>query len=78
MLSYLREKYNEFQSLQELVATQEKSKTKVFFKSCGMIFTMYYNMFVQYAFSNVKHIDSKNSIISYVVNGKEYKLKLRI
>lgn len=68
------DKYERFRELNSLVETQHKNKFKIFHVSINMIFKMWWINFLQKTNNTVHHIDNKSSIISYVLDGRLYKI----
>jgi hypothetical protein len=73
-LTIMKEKYDKFRQLNSLVSTRYKNIAKIIWISLCMIAQMYWIRFLQWANSNIEHIDKKTAIISYVLNGKLYKI----
>lgn len=74
----IKEKYTKFRDLNKLVATRYKSIGKIIYISLCMVGKMYWFYFLQWLNNSVEIIDSKNAVITYVLNDKVYKLPVKI
>jgi len=71
------QKYRRWKKLTNLVATTEKNSICVFFVSSKIIFYALYIAFLQYMNSTVRRIDRKTYEVTYVINGKIYKMNVK-
>lgn len=71
---YIKNKYSQFRDLNGLVATRYKNAFKIIWISLVMVAKMYWLRFLLWANSSIEHLDKKTSIISYVLNGKLYRI----
>lgn len=67
-------RYNRWKSLNQLVSTQHKTYIMIFLFSLKLLCQALYLSFVQYMNNSVKKIDKKTFEISYIINGKIYKM----
>ena len=67
-------KIRRFRSLNELVATTESNKMKIIWISLSLIIRAIYISLIQYINNSVRHLDNKTSELTYVINGKMYKM----
>lgn len=84
LLSYyyfptLKKKYNDFQKLNELVATKYDRKLDIYLHSLDIVRKMYWINFLEWLNNNIEHKDKKTVIVSYTVHDNVYKFvsKLR-
>ena len=73
-MSFIKSKYSRFRDLNGLVATRYKNACKIIWISLVMVAKMYWIQFLHWANSSVEHLDKKTAIISYVLNGKLYRI----
>lgn len=66
--------YTDFRSLNNLVSTQYKSILIILYVSIQMVCQMYWMRFKQWLGNNIEIIDKNTIAISYVYNGKLYKI----
>jgi hypothetical protein len=71
---FISEKYAKFRKLNNMVATQQNSKIMVFLVSCQMMAESYYLRLSQYLNKSVRKLDKNLYEISYVIEGKTYKM----
>lgn len=67
-------KYSRWKQLNKLVSTSYKQKSAIILVSIGMIFKLLYLNFIQYLNNSIKKIGKNMYEVSYVVNGKLYKM----
>lgn len=65
---------NKFKKVNLLVSSIKKKKSTIIWVSLKLIFQAIYISFIQYMNSSVKHIDNKTSELTYVINGRIYKM----
>lgn len=70
-------KYSRWKKLNKLVATQYKRKYLIIYHSICMIFTSLWIAFLLYINDSVKKIDHKTYEVSYIINGKYYKMLIK-
>ena len=70
-------KYKKWQKLNKLVSTTHNSVIIIKLVSISMIFKSYYLSFIQYINNSVKKLDKNTYEVSYVINGKLYKMVVR-
>jgi hypothetical protein len=66
--------YKKWKGLNELVSTRHKTTILIFWFSLKIICHSLYLSFLQYMNNSVKKIDRKTYEISYIINGKIYKM----
>jgi len=71
-------RYRRFRELNKLVGTQYKTVGLIIWVSCAMIVKMMWLNFLHWAFSHIEHTDKQHAILSYVLNGRLYRLVLPI
>lgn len=71
------EKYTQFRQLNKLVSTQYKTIGMILYVSVCMILKMYWMNFLQWSNNTIENIDKKTVVISYIINGKLYKLLVK-
>ena len=74
---YIEIKYQKWISLNSMMATKYKSPTIVKCMSVYMIFKFFYLQTLQYLTNTVVKIDKNNYEISYIINGKIYKMVVK-
>lgn len=74
---YIHLKYGKWQSLNAMMATKYKSPLIVKIMSVYMIFKYFYLHLIQYLTDNVKKIDKNVYEITYIINGKVYKMRVK-
>lgn len=67
-------RYRRWRSLNELVSTRHKTMAMIFWVSFQMIYKSLYLSFLQYMNNSVKKLDKKTYEVSYIINGKMYKM----
>lgn len=67
-------RYKRWRSLNQLVSTRHKTVTMIFWVSFKMVCKALYLSFLQYMNNSVKKLDKKTYEISYIINGKMYKM----
>jgi hypothetical protein len=67
-------KYQKWKSLKSLVSTQHKSKIIINLISFNMVLKSLYLSFIQYINNSVIKIDKNKYEVSYIINGKLYKM----
>ena len=70
-------KYNKWISLNNLVSSQHNSKIMIKIISLQMIFKSLYLSFIQYMNNSIIKIDKNSYELSYIVNGKLYKMIIK-
>jgi hypothetical protein len=68
--------FNNFKDVKSLVSTSNNKKKKytILWISLKLIFQAIYISFIQYMNTSVRHIDNKKSELTYVINGRIYKM----
>ena len=66
--------FKKFKEVNLLVSSVKKQKSSIIWVSLKLIFQAIYISFIQYMNSSVKHIDNKTSELTYVINGRIYKM----
>jgi hypothetical protein len=74
----ITEKYSKFKSLNKLVGTRYKNIAKIICVSLSMIIKMYWIQFLQWCNKSIEYIDNKNVVLTYVLQGKTYKINLKM
>lgn len=67
-------KINKFKEVNLLVSSIKKKKSSIIWVSLKLIFQAIYISFIQYMNSSLRHIDNKTSELTYVINGRIYKM----
>lgn len=67
-------KYRQFRELNKLVATTYKPFSQILWVSICMVAKMYWINFLQWSNNTICKIDAKTVVVSYVLNGRLYKL----
>ena len=67
-------KYRRWRSLNQLVSTTEKNNVRIVWISFKMVMHTLYIAFLQYTNSSVRKLDRKTYELTYVINGKMYKM----
>jgi hypothetical protein len=70
-------KYRKFRELNKLVETRYKTIGMIVWVSICMIAKMWWLNFLHWANNAVEHIDKKTVVVSYMLNGKMYKIVTR-
>jgi hypothetical protein len=70
-------RYRRFRELNKLVETKYKTIGMILWVSLSMVAKMYWMNFLQWANNTIDHIDNKTVIVSYVLNGKLYRMVVR-
>jgi hypothetical protein len=71
------EKYKKFRELNNLVAKQYKTVGMILYVSICMIMKMYWMNFIQWTNYSLEVLNKKDISISYVLNGKLYKILIK-
>jgi len=71
------EKYKKFRELNKLVSKQYKTVGMILYVSICMVLKMYWMNFLQWSNNSIEVLNKKNISISYVLNGKLYKLLVK-
>jgi len=74
---YIEIKYQKWMSLNSMMATKYKSPTMVKIMSVYMFFKFFYLQTLQYLTNTVVKIGKNNYEISYIINGKIYKMVVK-
>jgi hypothetical protein len=72
-----KSKYEKFKQLNKLVSSQYKNVFSIIWVSICLILKMYWINFLQWANKTVEYTKDRNIIISYVINGRLYKLVVK-
>ena len=75
--NYITKKYNKWLSLNNLVSSRYKSNFMIKIISLEMIFKSLYLSFIQYMNNSLIKIDKNSYELSYIVNGKLYKMIIK-
>jgi len=67
-------RYRRFRELNKLVETRHRGTGMILWVSCCMVAKMYWINFLHWANNSIEHIDHRTSIVSYVLNGKLYRM----
>jgi hypothetical protein len=67
-------KYRRFRELNKLVQTRYQTIGMILWVSLNMVAKMYWLNFLHWANNSIEHIDHKTVIVSYVINGKLYRM----
>ena len=67
-------KYNKWLNLNTQIASREKNNVKVLWISTKLIMNTFYIAFLQYINTSTRKLDRKTYEISYVIEGKLYKM----
>lgn len=67
-------KYRRWKSLTQLVSTTERNNVQIIWISFKMIMHTLYIAFLQYMNNSVRKIDRKTYEVTYVINGRMYKM----
>ncbi len=67
-------KYRRWRSLNQLVSTTERNNVRIVWISFKMVMHTMYIAFLQYMNTSVYKLDRKTFELSYVINGKLYKM----
>lgn len=70
----LKSKYNKWVSLNVQIASKERNKIKVLWASTKIILNALYISFLQYINTSIRKLDRKTYEVSYVIEGKLYKM----
>jgi len=70
-------RYRKFRSLNNLVSTRYKTIGMILWVSCCMVAKMYWMNFLHWANNSIEYIDNRTAIISYVLNGKLYRMVVK-
>ena len=74
---YLKNIYNKWVKLNEMISLKYKSSIIINMVSFYMILQYIYYHMIQYLTSNVNKIDKNIYEITYVINGKMYKMRVK-
>jgi hypothetical protein len=77
ILNYLNIKYNKWLRLNNLVSSKYNSTIMIKIVSTQMILKSLYLSFIQYMNNSIVKIDKNNYELSYIVNGKLYKILIK-
>jgi hypothetical protein len=72
----LIKKYNEVKRLTICMSSTSKNDLETFFKTIKIIMYILYMSLVQYLYTSIVKIDNNTYILSYVIEGKLYKMKI--
>jgi Family of unknown function (DUF5772) len=75
--SLVNHKYEKFTQLNKLVATQHSSRFMVLYVSILMVIKMWWMNFLQYSNNTIEIYDKKSVNISYILDGRLYKLYVK-
>ena len=67
-------KYTRWRKLNQIVSTTETNNARIAWVSFKIVMYTLYIAFLQYANKTVRKIDKKNYELTYVINGKLYKM----
>lgn len=70
-------RYRRFRQLNHLVESRYKTIGMILWVSVSMVAKMYWLNFLHWANNSIEHIDHKTAIVSYVLNGKLYRMVVR-
>lgn len=73
----IKTKYIKFRELNKLVSSKYKPISMILWISLCMIAKMYWIIFLQWCNNTIEHLDNKTVSISYVLQGKLYKLVVK-
>jgi hypothetical protein len=71
------EKYKKFRELNKLVSRQYKTVGMILYVSICMVLKMYWINFLQWSNNSIEVLNKKNISISYILNGKIYKVLIK-
>jgi hypothetical protein len=83
---YIVEKYNNLKTLNKVLnrekkqndcLTKVKNVGKVLKVASTVLFKVYWMKFLQWSNKTIEHIDRKRAVVSYVLNGRLYKMVVR-
>lgn len=74
--NYLVSKYDEIKRLKTFISSSSKSDIETFCKMIKIIMQILYISLIQYLNTTVVKIDNKTYILSYVIEGKLYKMRI--
>lgn len=67
-------KYNKWRNLNMEIASRERNNVKVLLISTKLILNTFYIAFLQYINTSIRKLDRKTYEVSYVIEGKLYKM----
>jgi hypothetical protein len=67
-------KYTRWRTLNQIVSTTERNNLRIAWVSFKIVMYTLYIAFLQYANKSVRKIDRKNYELTYVINGRLYKM----
>lgn len=67
-------RYRRFRQLNQLVGTRYKTISSILWVSCCMVAKMYWINFLHWANNSIEYLDHKTAVISYILNGKLYRM----
>ena len=70
-------KYRKFRQLNKLVETKYKTIGMILWVSLCMIAKMWWLNFLHWANNTLEHVDKKTVVVSYMLNGKMYRIVTR-
>jgi hypothetical protein len=70
----IEHKYSKWKQLNNLVSVKHRNKCSIITVSIGMILKSLYLSFIQYLNNSVKKINKNQYEVSYIINGKLYKM----
>jgi len=73
-IHYVHKKYMKWKSLLNLVSTQHNYKIMIYWISFTMVIESFYLSLIQYLNDSIKKLDKNKYEVSYVINGKMYKM----
>jgi hypothetical protein len=75
--NYITIKYNKLKRLTNLVSTRYDSSLLIVWISFIMLCKAFYQQLLQYLNNSVKKIDKNTYEVSYIINGKSYKMVVK-
>jgi hypothetical protein len=78
LCTYLKNKYNRWQQLNEMVSSTYKSKIMITLVSIYMIFQYQLENIMHSLNNNVKKIDKHRYEITYIINNRTYKMIVKV
>lgn len=74
IINFVDLKYQKWKQLNKMVAIKHNSSVMIYGNSLKLIFQSYYLSLIQKLTNNVRKIDNNHYEISYIINGKLYKM----
>lgn len=71
-------KYRKFRDLNKLVSTHYKTVWSIVWVSLCMVAKMYWINFLQWANNTIEYVDNKHVCITYVLQGRMYKMVVKL